>query len=256
MDEPLFTSPERETLPTPVRQFTLSVPVAILIGAAMISGSVLYSGAGTRGSLTAAAGAGDSATAPTVVDPATLVSASDPVLGNADAPVTIVEFSDFQCPYCRQFWVDTYPQLKKNYIDTGKAKLVYRNFPLPFHPEAEPAALAGDCANDQGKFWQFHDIAFTQQQKKEPTMTTVTSTISFSDNDIKQWAQQTGLDMQQFNSCFDSAQHKADVDADTAVGSQSGVSGTPSFFINGQLIIGAQPYEVFQQMIDQELAKK
>lgn len=90
----------------------------------------------------------------------------DPVLGKADAPVTLIEFSDFQCPFCRAFWKEALQQIKKDYIDTGKAKFVYRDFPLSFHPLAKPYALAANCANDQGKFWEMHDKIFEEQAKK------------------------------------------------------------------------------------------
>ncbi len=89
----------------------------------------------------------------------------DPVLGKSDAPVTIIEFSDFQCPYCLRWWEETLPQIKQAYIDTGKVRLIYRDFPLAFHPGAEPAALAANCAHEQGKYWEMHDKIFEEQLK-------------------------------------------------------------------------------------------
>lgn len=94
--------------------------------------------------------------------PVTVDNGHLPVLGDENAPVTIVEFSDLECPYCQQFFKDAYPQIKKEYIDTGKAKLYYRHYPLPFHPMAKPSAVAVECANDQGKFWEMHDRIFTR----------------------------------------------------------------------------------------------
>ncbi|GEM_PF-499467 len=164
----------------------------------------------------------------------------DPVLGNADAPVTIVEFSDYQCPFCSKFFTETEGQLRKDYVETGKVKLVYRDFPLEFHPEAEPAALAADCANEQGKFWEYHDLLFTNQAE-------------LSDANYKKWAADLGLDTQKFNKCYKNLQYLDEVKKDLADGQKYGVSGTPAFFINGKMISGAQPYTVFQQEIEAAL---
>lgn len=172
----------------------------------------------------------------------------DPVLGDADAPVTIIEFSDFQCPFCGRHFEQTYPQLLSNYIETGKAKLVFRDFPLSFHPEAEPAAIAAECVDkiDSSKFWEYHDKIFQNQ-------------ATMSAANYKVWATELGVDGDKFSSCFDSSETKAEVQADTADGSAAGVSGTPTFFIGNDKdgyirIVGAQPYSVFQQTIDAESA--
>lgn len=224
----------------------LTAPVAILLGAVMVSATLMY----TRTGGTAAIGGGTAVATPTPVvikDPSTLFGPTDPVLGNADAKVTIVEFSDFQCPFCRAFFTDAYAQIKTAYIDTGKAKLVYRDFPLSFHPASKPAALAAQCANDQGKFWEYHDKVFSEQEKLGQ------GTVTFGVPELKTWAAQIGLNMAQFNPCLDSAKHEADVAADTAAGTAAGVSGTPSFFINGKLVVGAQPFSVFKAAIDAAL---
>jgi protein-disulfide isomerase len=233
-----------------------NAPLAILIAAAMVSGSILYAGGSGTARLAQAPtdqGAGQVASPTPVQNPADLVAANDPVIGNSKAKVTIVEFSDFQCPYCRAFYKDTYSQLKKDYIDTGKVKLVFRDYPLPFHPSAQPAALGGQCATEQGKFWQYHDMVFGEQQKREADPTRVAATITFSANDLKAWAAKAGLNAAQFNSCLDSAKYKDNVQADTDAGNKYGVSGTPSFFVNGQLLVGAQPYSEFKKLIDQAL---
>ncbi len=164
----------------------------------------------------------------------------DPVKGSASAPVTIIEFSDFQCPYCGRFFTDTLPQIEQNYIDTGKAKLIYRDFPLSFHPNAEPAAEAADCAGEQGKFWEMHDKLFGNQ-------------ASLSDANYRQWAADLGLDTTQFNSCLDSKKYASEIQNDIQDGQAAGVSGTPTFFINGNKVVGAQPYSVFEQAIDAAL---
>ena len=166
--------------------------------------------------------------------------------GSPDAPITIVEFSDFQCPYCERFFANTLPQLEKEYIDTGKVKLVYKDFPLSFHEQAMPAALAAECAGEQGKYWEMHDKLFSEQSRwvDNPKV----------DDAMKEFADELGLDADQFNECYDSAKYADEINADMQEGIAAGVQGTPAFFINGQFISGAQPFEVFKQIIDQMLA--
>jgi protein-disulfide isomerase/plastocyanin len=183
--------------------------------------------------------AGQEAQAAPTVD----VSADDDaVKGDENAPVTIIEFSDYQCPFCGRFYEETLPQLEEQYIATGKVKLVHRDFPLEsIHPEARPAAEAAECAGDQGKYYEMHDKLYENQQ-------------SLSADNYKLWAEEIGLDMDQFNDCVESNKHAEEVSADLADGSAAGVTGTPGFFINGQLLSGAQPFSVFQQIIEAELA--
>lgn len=232
----------------------MSVPAAIIVAGLLIAASVLFVGSGGVASLFRGATVGPQATdqpaAP--IDTSKLEDGEDPVLGTADAKVTVVEFSDFQCPYCRAFYNDTFGLIKKTYIDTGKVRLVFRDFPLTqIHPSARPTALAGACAAEQGKFWEFHDAMFAQQDKKDPTG----GTVSFGVSDIKSWASGLGLDMAKFDACLDSEKYASEVDRDQADGNALGVNGTPSFFINGALVVGAQPFSVFQQAIDAALAK-
>ncbi len=233
------------------RSLVTSVPLAILVAAAMVSGSILYIGGAVSGTAVIKDAqqpvAQESAAPVKVADPSTLFGTDDASVGNANAKVTIVEFSDFQCPFCRSFYNDTFLQLKKDYIDTGKVRFIYRYYPLPFHDMAKPTALAAACANEQGKFWQFHDKAFVEQGKKG------TGTVAYTLNDLKSWAAQVGVNTAQFNGCLDSAKYQAKVDADTAAGSAAGVNGTPSFFINGQLLVGAQPLSQFKTLIDAAL---
>lgn len=172
-----------------------------------------------------------------------------PLLGNENAKVTIVEFSDLQCPFCRRWFVETYPQIKKDYIDTGKVNLSFRHYPLSFHPAAQKSAEAAECANDQGMFWEFHDKVYEEQEAQGQ------GTIQYTDADLKQWALDLGLNGEEFNSCLDSAKYAKRVTDDFNDGAAAGVDGTPGFFINGQRIIGAQPYATFKAIIDQELAK-
>ncbi len=162
------------------------------------------------------------------------------VLGGADAPVTIIEFSDFQCPFCARFVEQAMPQIKEDYIDTGKVKMVFRNFPLRFHENAESAALAAECANEQGRFWEYHDKIFQNQ-------------AYLGMDNYRAWAVELGLNAGQFNSCLDSGKYAENVQKDAEDGAKAGVTGTPTFFVNGQKIVGAQPYSAFKIAIDNAL---
>ena len=175
----------------------------------------------------------------------------DPVLGDAKAKVTIIEFGDYQCPSCRMFWREVEPRLKKDYIDTGKVKLVFRDFPIvQIHPESIMAAMAVDCASDQGKYWQYHDKVFREQDKGEDGL------VRFKAADLKKWGKDIGLDATAFNGCVDSQKYNDEVLKDKADGDAVGIQGTPTFFINGHVIGGAQPYPVFKKLIDDLLKLK
>ena len=171
------------------------------------------------------------------------VSADDDAFkGEADAPVTIIEFSDYECPFCARFYTQTLPSLEQQYINTGKVKFVYRDFPLSFHQNAQKAAEAAECAGDQGEYWGMHDKIFENQQ-------------SLSVANFKQWASDLGLNSEEFDSCLDSSRFASEVNADFSEGQSYGVTGTPAFFINGIKLVGAQPFSAFKQIIDQELAE-
>jgi protein-disulfide isomerase len=160
--------------------------------------------------------------------------------GGAEAPVTIVEFSDFQCPYCKR----VLPALDEAVAKYGdKVRLVFRQFPLnSIHPQAQKAAEASLCAADQGKFWPMHDAMFAQQSKLSP-------------EDLKATAQEVGLDARDFASCLDSGKHSAAVSADLKAGAGVGVTGTPALFINGRPMSGAVGFDTLAEVIDQELAR-
>lgn len=228
----------------------LMLPISILIAAVLISGSLLYA----KGDLKNGANVSDQQQAAgKQLVPGAKVNVSadnDSFLGNEKAKVMVIEFSDFQCPFCRSFWRDTLPQLKKEYIDTDKIKFVYRDFPLDFHVGAKPAAEGAECARDQDKFWELHDKIFQEQDKQGQ------GTISFTKTDVVKWAGQVGLNMTKFNQCLDSGKYKIEVEKDIADGSAAGVSGTPTVFINGRSLVGAQPYSSFKAIIDEELSKK
>lgn len=175
----------------------------------------------------------------------------DPILGDANAVVTIVEFSDYQCEFCRIFWKNTFPRLKQEYIDTGKVRLVFRDFPQSIHPEAMRAAMAAECASDQGKYWEYHDKVFSEQDRRGKER----EVVRFKADDLKKWAAEIGLEATEFNQCLDSRKHRKEVDADRKAGEDAGVKGTPVFFINGRPLVGAYPFDAFQKIIEEELKK-
>jgi protein-disulfide isomerase len=168
------------------------------------------------------------------------IEPDDPVVGNANAVVTVVEFSDFQCPFCQRV-MPTLKQVRETYGD--RVRIVWKDFPLTsIHPQAFKAAEAGQCAREQGKFWEYHDRLFANQQALEPDF-------------LKKYAAETGLDATKFNACLDTAKYAERVQAQMGVGNQLGVSSTPSVFINGRMVSGAQPYETFTAIIDEELER-
>lgn len=170
--------------------------------------------------------------------PRVQVAATGPSRGPKDAKVTIVEFSDFQCPYCARARA-TLDQVMKEY--GNKVRLVYRDFPLAFHEHAQKAAEAGQCAHDQGKFWEMHDWMFDHQK-------------SLAVSELKSAARKLGLQGEAFDRCLDSGQHAALVAESLKAGQQAGVRGTPAFFINGRFLHGLQPFETFKKEIDRALA--
>ncbi len=167
-------------------------------------------------------------------------SAADPVRGVASAPVTIIEFSDYQCPFCGRV-NPTLEQVRKAYGD--KVKIIFKDFPLPNHPQAPKAAEAAHCAGEQGKYWELHDHMFANQR-------------ALNVPDLKQYAATLGLDAAKFNQCLDSGKHAGLVAAGTAQGERMGVNSTPTLYVNGRPLIGAQPFEAFKQIIDEELSRK
>ncbi len=168
------------------------------------------------------------------------VGEQDPSKGPAGAPIQIVEFSDFQCPFCSRVG-PTLAQVTAKYGD--KVRIVFRDFPLTsMHPDAQGAAEAANCAAEQGKFWEYHDRLFQSQQAQ-------------GKEHLKQYAAELGLKAESFNACVDSGKYRDDVLKDLADGQRLGVTGTPAFFVNGRFLSGAQPYENFAQIIDEELKR-
>ena len=165
---------------------------------------------------------------------------TSPVRGPANAPVEVVEFSDFQCPYCQRA-APTVAQVLSTYGD--RIHLVYRHYPLPNHPNARPAAEAAACAGEQDKFWPYYDKLFANQSRLNTA-------------DLKQHAADLAVDTAKFNNCVDSHKYKSIVEADIQAGQDVGVDGTPAFFINGRMLSGAQPFDAFKRIIDEELELK
>ena len=171
---------------------------------------------------------------------AVTLAATDPSTGAASAPVTIVEFSDFQCPFCRQV-APTLKQVRDTYGD--KVRIVWKDFPLTqIHPQAFKAGEAAHCAAEQGKFWEYHDTLFGSQQALQVT-------------DLKKYAAELGLDSAKFDPCVDSSKYADRVREGVAQGSRLGVNSTPTMYVNGRLVSGAQPYDVIAAVIDEELSR-
>ena len=250
--------------------FLNTIPGAIITGAVIISLSILIS-AGViqiKGvTPTTATAPGLIAQAPTT--PTQLAAApqpaedtspkqvsvdDDPILGDKNAQVTLIEFSDYECPFCKRHFDQTYPQLVKTYVDTGKVKIVFRDFPLSFHdPMATKEAIAANCAREQGadkKYFEFHDEIFKR----------TTSNGKGLDNEkIKTIATDLKLNINSFSSCLSNKTNEDEVKKDIADGTAAGASGTPTFIIgkssgngkvNGDLVVGAQPFTAFQAVID------
>jgi protein-disulfide isomerase len=161
--------------------------------------------------------------------------------GDPNAPVTIVEFGDFQCPFCGRFFAQTEPQIDEQYIQSGKVRFAYFNFAF-LGPESKWAAEAAECASDQDKFWEYHDKLYSSQSGENQG--------AFNKDNLKKFAEELGLDTKAFNECLDSGKHTQLVQDDSSLSSSLGVNSTPTFFINGQAVVGAQPYQIFQQTID------
>ena len=180
----------------------------------------------------------------------------DPMLGDENAKVTIIDFSDYECPFCKRYFDETFSQIKKEYIDTGKIKYVYRDLPLSFHQNAHKEAQAAECAREQGGdevYFKYHDEIFKRTTSNGTGL--ALSELSVIANDL-------GLDGATLQSCLDSDKYKAEVDKDLTDASSYGATGTPSFFIgktsssgkfNGTILVGAQPFAAFKTIIDEQL---
>ena len=221
------------------------IPASIVVAGLLIAGAVVYtggtgknagSGAGTQAAVVGTGGTGTNAVPGNIED-------DDPILGNPDAPVTIVEFGDYQCPFCKRLFETSEKEVIEKYVKTGKAKLVYRDFPLSsIHQMAQKSAEASECADEQGKFWPYHDMLYDRQDR-------------LSVENFKAWARELKLNGSQFDACLDSSKYKEEVQNDFNAGQSIGVSGTPASFVNGRIITGAVPFAQFEQVIEEELKK-
>ena len=164
-------------------------------------------------------------------------------LGSPNAPVTMVELSDFQCSFCQKFWAETLPRLKETYVKNGQVRFAYQHFAI-LGEHSFAAAQAAECAREQEKFWPYHDKLFKSQ-----------GGLAFTDAKLKRYAREVGLDVGAFTQCLDSRKYRQKVEDETRLGLQLGARGTPTFFLNGRMLPGAQPFEVFQAAIEEALAK-
>lgn len=173
------------------------------------------------------------------------------IIGNINAPLTMIEFTDYECPYCLRFYENTYPKLKKKYIDTGKVKLIIKDLPLRFHPQARKAAQATRCAGEQGKFIDLHILLYKNRKKLQEKY-------------LSEYARAISIDVKRFNECLSSTKYFADIDRDVSEARKAGISGTPTFvlgattenIIDGIRIIGAQRIEIFDRHIQKLLRSK
>jgi protein-disulfide isomerase len=215
----------------------VAIGTIIGIGFGVLAGFLVWG----RGSA-AAGNAAAAAAEPQQVRRFDIPTEGFPSIGPEDAPITIVEFSDFQCPYCERWHSQVYEPLMAAY--PGKIRLVYRNFPLTqIHPQAMSAAEAALCAGEQDAYWQYHDKLFENYDV-------------LGENLYSQIASSLGLDVTAFKTCMSEHRYQDDIEADLSFSTNLGVQSTPTFFINGIPIIGAQPLTAFQQIIDDELAGK
>ncbi|MBI4359140.1 MAG: DsbA family protein [Candidatus Nealsonbacteria bacterium] len=225
------------------------VPISIAVAGLIIAGSVFLS---VRNTPINPGGQKQQGEAPPEPNPTDKLGATietiipidgDPVLGSPSAKVTMIEFSDFQCPFCKMYSLDTFPKIKSQYVDAGQVKIVFKNFPVPGHSYAVVAAEAGECAFEQNKFWEYKEKLFENQANLDA-------------ENLKRYAQDLGLNAAKFNSCLDSKKYQSRVEGDARNGQEAGIRGTPSFVINGTLIPGAYPFSDFEKIIEEKLKQQ
>lgn len=243
------TIEEAQTVKVGVGGSGLGVPAAIIVGAGLIAAALFFGLRGGAGFPSTGSGtpSGSDPTAPSAPTAPVDVTAGDiPVLGDASAPVLIVEWADFQCPFCGRLHSEVFSPVREQYIQEGKVRWAYRDFAF-LGQESVDAAMAARCANEQGKFWAYHDHLFENQAGENQN--------TFSRDKLKRFARELGLDTAQFNTCLDSDKYEDAVAADTNAGRDAGVNGTPTTFVNGRMLSGAQPLANFTRVIDEELNK-
>ena len=230
---------------TSQRLYILLLIAAFIIGYLVARVQLLEKGQ------TAAVAPGQQAAAPSAPNPKDvlkkLTPGHFPAKGNQNAKVTVVEFADFRCPFCEKFFTDTEQQLLKDYVDAGKVKFIFRNY--QFLGDASVfAGNAAECANEQGKFWEFHDWLYKNQPPESDTS-------MYNVDSMTTAATSLGMNGDQFRTCLAATKFKDNVTKDLREGQGVGVSGTPTFYINGRQLVGAQPYTAFKTIIDEELKK-
>lgn len=229
-----------------------SMAVLVVIGAsiaaiATVAGIILTSGAGSNIVSQQPENQVD-----TRLSYASLTNGGSPARGESSAPITLIEFADFQCPNCGRFARSTAPQIVESYVETGKVNMVYKHFPIR-GPDSITASLASQCAADQGRFWEFHDLLFNNQKAEGSGWA--------SAENMRGFASELGLDREEFDSCLDSQKYKELVEADLAFGREIGVSGTPTFVIvnsdgsEPEGILGAQPLSSFTAVLDKKIGQ-
>lgn len=244
----------------------ISTPLAILLGSVVISVAILISGGiiklkgleGTKPLETIASPLPQASTLPTQPEedsgPVKVSLDDDSTLGDKNAALTMVEFSDYECPFCKRYFDQTFPQIKKDYVDSGKLKIIFRDLPLSFHdPMATTEAIAANCAKEQegdSVYFKFHDLIFKN---------TTSNGNGLSKDDLYKFAADLNLNSANFKICLDTEKYKDEVEKDLADATNYGANGTPTFFIGkstssgtieGTKLIGAQPYSSFKSVID------
>ncbi len=218
------------------------IAAAVVVAGALIGAAIIFSRQSPQKSVTAIDGVESGV--PSTLENPHIFEEGDPALGSPGAPVVMVEFSDFQCPFCKRFFDASGKAILEQYVKTGAVRFVYRDFPLDdAHPKARAAAEAAECAGAQGKFWQFHDYLFENQSK-------------ISSMDFVAVGDMFGLDSARFSACVRGRETSDEVEKDFRDGILLGVEGTPTFFVNGTLVSGALPFSQFQRVIEAELVKK
>lgn len=227
-------------------RLNLNIVLPILVGAWIIGMSVVAAGLLISREIAKNSAQSQIAGVPVVEKVQIDVPAGLPVLGDNHAKVTIVEFADFQCPFCGEWQKTIFPEIKSKYIDTGKARFVFMGFPF-LGAESYQAAEAASCANEQGKFWEYHDKLFTSQKGENEG--------TFSYDNLKKLGLELNLNKMEFNSCLDSKKYQSKNEQDLTAATNYGVQSTPTVYINGSKIEGIMPFVEYQKLIDAELSK-
>jgi protein-disulfide isomerase len=218
----------------------LLIPASVLIGSVLISLSIL----GGAGKLNLQDAAGNNREEGVEAESDAQLTERKGAFTKGSGKIKIIEFSDFQCPYCQKFYNEAYQQIKTKYIDTGKITLEFRHFPLPFHANAQKAAEAFECAGNQGKAFEMHNVIFEKGKSDGAGLSVA---------DLKQYASVIGLNTSKFNSCLDNGETADRISRDLEDGRKAGIQGTPSFFIGGEKVVGALPFNSFETVIEEAL---